>query len=116
VIIYALFVVGRRDIVFGRATHISVVKSRQGFQLLSITVQTGAVAKSPFDLMGTESLFREQSGQGVMLTMHLLLVLRVRGAMPLLPPICLHGLHKDKFTFCLLGCCMNISSSSVFEC
>jgi hypothetical protein len=63
------------------------------------SVHIGCGAHPASYSVGIEVLSRGYSGRGVTLTTHLHLALRLRmsGAIPLLPPVCLHGMEWDKF-------------------
>ena len=68
---------------------------------ISAPVQTGPGAHPAFCTMGTGSLSREQSGQGVALTTHphLQPMLKKKYSYTSIPPLSLHGLFEGKFYF-----------------
>jgi len=76
----------------------------RGKILFSKTIQTGSSAHPASYSVGIQVLPSGLSGWDMMSTTHLHLVLRLRisGAIPLLPPIYLHGMDRDNFTLDLM--------------
>ena len=70
----------------------------------SQSIQTGSGTNRAFYSVGTTTLFFGKSSQGVELTTHLLLVmrLRMRGAIPPIPHMPSRHMHEN-FTFVLLS-------------
>jgi hypothetical protein len=68
--------------------------------LFSAKVQTGSGVHSHLYPVVIKALSREQSGRNVMLIadLHLAQRLRMSGAIPPAPVLCLHGLVRNNFT------------------